>query len=98
MITALSDYVIIGIKSTVNFLKEIMEDDDYQSARLSTGFVNRHFEKMSKVATTTTVPEQVVIGAAVCLMNKGSGEKTVRQREHTPDPWMTMGKWEIGKE
>ncbi len=97
MIAALSEYVILGIKSTVSFLKGIMNDKDYIAGNLSTGFIERHFNQLRLATAPAKIPTEIVIAAALTMLNRGHQKKAKGPRDETTSPWLTIGKWEIAR-
>ncbi len=64
MSRALDEYVIRGVKTTIPFLKQVMEDVDFQSGAFDTSYIETHLEKLN-VATPANHMDKVVAIAAV---------------------------------
>lgn len=64
MSRALDEYVIRGVKTTIPFLKQVMEDIDFQSGNFDTNYIATHLDKLN-VATPVNEMDKVVAIAAV---------------------------------
>ncbi|MFQ5588136.1 MAG: acetyl-CoA carboxylase biotin carboxylase subunit [Nitrospiria bacterium] len=64
MIRALDEYVIRGVKTTIPFLKQVMEDADFQSGAFDTTYIETHLDKLN-VATPANHIDKVIAIAAV---------------------------------
>lgn len=62
---ALAEYEIGGIKTTLSFFREIMEDEEFISGQLDTSFIARFNERKAKVEPAVYDQDMAVIGAAV---------------------------------
>ncbi len=87
---ALDEYEVGGIKTTLPFFREIVRDEEFQAARLDTGFIARFNERRSKSADSNkpdqTQEDIAVIAAAIYYVaaqrkasfNSGSGDSQNR--------------------
>jgi acetyl-CoA carboxylase biotin carboxylase subunit len=94
MIRALKNCVILGIKTTLPFLLEVIESSPFAEGRTSTVFIDRHFSdwkqdtKLRDLAGIIYAVDEIT-GAArprVPAPLAGSG---------LPTPWETLGPWRI---
>ncbi len=60
MIRALKEYKIVGIKTTTDYLREIMEDEKFQKGEINTHFLE-HFKRNSAME----IPDEIVAIAAL---------------------------------
>ena len=95
LIAALDEYVIIGIKSTIGFLRGLLMDPEYAAGRLSTSFVDQHFER-ARPGAAAALPVEVVAAAAIVLQAGPAAKRPASGPAVTPNPWQTIGPWEIG--
>ena len=94
---ALSNYVILGIKTNVGFLKRIMETKKFREGDYHTHFID---ENESALIRQKEKIRNVLIAAALLASEKNSimtqtGYATSAQVETTP--WQELGGWEICK-
>ncbi len=47
MASALSEYIVLGVKTNIGFLIRVMENDEFQKGDIDTGFIERHQELLS---------------------------------------------------
>ncbi len=67
---ALREYEVGGIKTTLPFFREIVEDDEFIAGKLDTGFIAR-FNKRKKVKVLNTIEKDAaLIAAAIAFNNK----------------------------
>jgi acetyl-CoA carboxylase biotin carboxylase subunit len=90
---ALSDYIILGVKTQISFMLDILDHSDFESAKLHTHFIAEHFTKWvpTKAAENRHL---ALLAAALMKMNRGKrGEKS--ESRTTLSPWQLVGRWEI---
>ena len=70
MLSALREYVVLGVRTNLGFLIRVMRDPEFRKAQIDTGFIERHPE--------TLVPEEsdseAILMAAAVAMNGGSNQ------------------------
>ncbi len=62
---ALQEYQVGGIKTTLPFFREIMEDEVFISGKLDTGFISAYNERKSEKETDKTKNDLALIAAAL---------------------------------
>ncbi|MBD3289586.1 acetyl-CoA carboxylase biotin carboxylase subunit [candidate division KSB1 bacterium] len=93
MKTALEDYAILGIKTQIPFLKEVIEHPEFIKGNTMTNFIPQHFpewkgdRKHQKIA---------LIAAAINSYENFRIKKTGSKKVQVT-PWQTVGQWEILK-
>src|SRR5436190_5287550 len=70
MSRALAEYEIGGIKTTLPFFREIMDDEEFISGKLDTGFISRFNERKKSVEIDTETRDIAVIAAALAYSEK----------------------------
>lgn len=98
MIRALESYVILGIKTTVNFLKSVMEHPDFSSGETNTSFIEKNLPNLTDADEVGKDMEIALMAAAI----KASGDRTMpgtrgEVQPEVPDPWLLLGDFELGK-
>lgn len=73
---ALREYEITGIKTTVPFFLEVMEDEEFRSGDLDTGFISRFSERRRPVSPDETTTDIAIIAAALAGSKKSSSTVT----------------------
>nr|ALS89243.1 accC: acetyl-CoA carboxylase, biotin carboxylase [uncultured bacterium] len=64
---ALAEYEIGGIKTTLGFFREIMEDEEFIAGKLDTGFIGRFNERKKVAEPNREVKDMAVIAAALAF-------------------------------
>jgi acetyl-CoA carboxylase, biotin carboxylase subunit len=62
---ALQEYEVGGIKTTLPFFREIVEDTEFIEGKLDTGFISRWQERRKKIEADETEKDLVIIAAAL---------------------------------
>lgn len=94
MILALKDNVILGVKTSVNFMLDILQHNDFIDGRTYTDFIEKNMSDY-------TPPDDEVLDAALLAItmfysnNKKHSNGFSVGRESAPTPWNSTGKWEI---
>jgi len=94
---ALDSYVILGIQTGIEFLKDIIAHPSFRSGETTTGFINAHFKDWKPKEKPVELQRLAVMAAAYddmvsCGETAGSGPV----RKAADSPWKTLGKWYIG--
>lgn len=77
MLSALSEYVVLGVKTNIGFLIRVMRDPEFRAAKIDTGFIERHPELLRPAEPDA---ELLVAAAAVAAESEpreaagGSGD------------------------
>jgi acetyl/propionyl-CoA carboxylase alpha subunit len=69
---ALREYRIDGIKTTLPFFREVMEDQEFVDGTLDTGFIPRFMERREAAQESVEVRDLAIIAAAVANANNSS--------------------------
>jgi acetyl-CoA carboxylase biotin carboxylase subunit len=95
MISALHDYTILGIPTTIGFLAEVLAHPEFVSGRTHTHFIEQHFPHWRQSPGDRGLLDIALIAAALA----GSPDTMTGMRsqmQKSPTPWQTIGKWAIG--
>ncbi len=93
MKSALEDYAIIGIKTQVPFLKEVIEHAEFIKGNTATDFIGRYFPKWKG----TQQHQKIALYAAAINSYENFGIKPTSSIQQQLTPWQTLGQWEIMK-
>ncbi len=98
MIQALDDYVILGVKTSLDFLKDVIRHSGFQKGRTMTGFIPRYFKKWGQETEPDENAHIAALAAAVqSSENIRRGTGVQGDNETISSPWSTLGGWRIGK-
>ena len=67
---ALAEYEIGGIKTTLPFFREVMEDEEFIEGKLDTGFIPRFNERKKPVEPDEETKDMAVIAAALAFSSR----------------------------
>jgi acetyl-CoA carboxylase biotin carboxylase subunit len=91
-VRALREFAILGVRTNVAFLIQLLSHSDVRSGAIDTGFVDRH---AAELATTPDVPSLVIAAAefassdgATALAESGGSAGATRR-----DPWARLARW-----
>jgi len=97
MLEALNDYVILGVKTSIGFLKDVIAHSEFRSGRTTTNFINKHFKNWEGKEKPGDLEKIALIAASFDSIN-GSYERAGHSAElkSVYSPWLSLGKWRIG--
>jgi acetyl-CoA carboxylase biotin carboxylase subunit len=90
---ALSEYEVGGIKTTLPFFREIVEDEEFIAGKLDTAFITRFNERRKKVEIDSVVKDMALIATALAYNNRqklNAGE--TKSNAQTPSRWAMTGR------
>lgn len=91
---ALKEYEVGGIKTTLPFFREIVEDEEFIAGKLDTGFIERFNRRKVHKQTDQSTKDLAVIAAALSFSVEG--HSTVPENETSttivPSRWVTAGR------
>jgi len=93
MIRALETYVILGIKTTIPFLIDLLNSEAFIAGHTDTGFIERYFSNW------TQRTEDVHIACAAYLADELELTSTRARSQKAPagwpTPWQSLGEWRL---
>jgi acetyl/propionyl-CoA carboxylase alpha subunit len=97
MLNALDDYVVMGVKTCIGFLKDVIDHPRFRSGDTTTGFIPEHFGEWKMPEPGEEYRNLALLSAAL-RSKEASGHPGGRTEYHpeAPTPWSTLGKWRIG--
>jgi acetyl/propionyl-CoA carboxylase alpha subunit len=93
MILALEEYVILGITTCLEFLKDIMTHPEFIKAQTFTDFISVNMSDWQE-RKDPQICNMALQAAAIHLFDQSRAK--VDQRVSSPNLWQTIGRWEIG--
>jgi acetyl-CoA carboxylase biotin carboxylase subunit len=95
MMSALGELTILGIQTTVGFLRDVIVHPEFAAGRTYTSFIERHLADWGEDQDGECL-NVALAAAAIASFNEASRPKSSnRFREEVYTPWRTVGKWEI---
>ena len=103
MDAALRDYVILGIRTSILFLRDVLAHPAFRDGETRTDFIERHMKDWTDAGRRPEdgKPPIEVLAAAVLAESLGGSEAGVHGNggagnAKRPTPWDTTGRWAIG--
>jgi acetyl/propionyl-CoA carboxylase alpha subunit len=95
MLIALENYVILGIRTSITYLRDMLEHEAFISGETYTDFIPVHMSDWK--GSGGPPPDDVLLAAALAEFHRkpaaaggGAGKATA------VTPWRTVGSWEVG--
>ena len=101
MFAALDDCVILGIHTTVGFLKDVVDHPEFRAGRATTSFIGKFFPSWGRGEGEEDRQGLALAAAAFDELTRTAGPKGVPGRGGKKDaatPWTTLGRWRAGGE
>lgn len=88
---ALSEYEVLGIKTTIPFFRRVVEHADFVAGRIDTGFIDRALAEgiLSEDELSAELERVALLAAALDASRHGPGQPPLPAREST---WKTAGR------
>jgi acetyl-CoA carboxylase biotin carboxylase subunit len=97
MAVALDGYSILGIHTTIDFLKEVIRHPEFRAGRTNTAFIPKYFNGWTRPPGEEETLPLALAAAAIDEMGRRTRPKGgPRAKEETAGPWQTLGRWRIG--
>ncbi|NOQ97414.1 MAG: acetyl-CoA carboxylase biotin carboxylase subunit, partial [Calditrichae bacterium] len=93
MKVALSDYIIMGVKTQILFMSDILDHPQFIKGQLHTHFIAEHFAKW-KPGKQKEYRNIALLAAAILKLQKTT-QPEKRESRTALSPWQLMGRWEI---
>ncbi len=93
MIMSLKNYILLGIKTPIPFLIDVLESDPFQQGKVYTDFIETYFSDWQPSFAEADIAR---IAFIVDEMNANRRKKIVGPSEHAaPTPFETLGGWRL---
>jgi acetyl-CoA carboxylase, biotin carboxylase subunit len=90
---ALAEYNIGGIKTTLPFFREVLEDEEFVAGRIDTGFISKWQERREKPEIKLNENDLALIAAAIAFNSSNASlQTTAVQPAKQPSRWAVAGR------
>jgi len=99
MAAALDDCAVIGIRTTVEFLADVVRHPEFLAGRTDTSFVPRNFEGWRRPEAGERDRSIAAAGVAFAILEKSTGAAGTAggaPGASAETPWRALGPWRIG--
>ncbi len=94
MIRALENYAILGVKTPVGFLIDVLSSEPFQNGDTFTDFIDSHFAKWTHVLPDTDLACATYL-ADVLFPGGGNMSSAAKSASDNPSLWQTLGNWRL---
>ncbi len=95
---ALSEYVVLGIKTNIEFLKAVINHRSFQKGATTTGFIDTHLKDWTSPEKKPENLEWALLAAAfLCERRQGWQIQADDVSREMPSPWSILGGWRLGE-
>jgi len=91
---ALENYVILGIKTQIPFLKAVIEHPEFVKGNTNTNFLKDHFSNWKMPELDDSEILKALAIAAIHEQSDSKNEMRIEKPSHLT-PWNTIGQWEV---
>ncbi len=98
MVNALRDYVILGIDTSVPFLRDVISHPRFRDGDTTTGFLKKYFDGWQEAKPAPEVLALAMAAAALDGRQRSPGVFSGERREALvkSSPWHSLGSWRVG--
>jgi acetyl/propionyl-CoA carboxylase alpha subunit len=97
MICALDDYVILGIQTTIGFLKDVIAHPKFQAGETTTSFIDKYFAEWRGKEKAEEARLIVALASVFDSQSESFSTQVTAGQDVVPSPWQTLGKWRMGE-
>ena len=95
MVQALKDYVVMGIKTTIPYLKDVMGVPDFISGKTTTDFIEKNLSGWEENEKNEYL--HAALTTAAVFEHTQPEFKSIPSDETAYSPWSILGNWRIGE-
>lgn len=92
MIRALEEYPILGIRTTIPFLLDLIQSEPFRQGETHTDFIDKHFQQWAPGAQEQDL---AAIAYVVDTLTGRLVSRDSRESRGISSPWETLGRWEL---
>jgi len=96
MLTALENYVILGTRTSITFLRDLLCHEAFIKGDTYTDFIAKYMDGWKD--DSGAPPDDVLIAAALAELHRKPGVAggAAGTQAGMPTPWQTVGSWQVG--
>jgi acetyl-CoA carboxylase biotin carboxylase subunit len=93
---ALRAFPILGIRTNVSFLLDVLADQRFRDGDIHTRFLDEEADRILEVSSGIAIPDEAFAAAVVLMAGPNTKEPGGGTVDVTPDPWNTLTGWRNG--
>lgn len=90
---ALKHYVLLGVRTPLGFMQDVMAHPEYQAGRISTHFLGTHFADWREQPPTCEALAALIVAASEASRRSVAIDSIGFAK--SPSPWSSLGDWRI---
>ncbi|MFC2156768.1 acetyl-CoA carboxylase biotin carboxylase subunit [Acidobacteriota bacterium] len=97
MVRALEDYVVLGIKTSIGFLKTVIDHPEFRMGHTDTGFIDHYFQDWKGNSKSADLAKISVLASAFDSLHRKpglTGGPNLPSEQYSP--WKSLGRWRLG--
>lgn len=95
VVNALSEYTLLGIKSTIEFSRAILSHRRFIDGDTHTDFIDQNMAEWTSRSKDDARLRAALIAASVARLNRDKPSRATGTRSAQPSPWLALGRWEL---
>jgi acetyl-CoA carboxylase biotin carboxylase subunit len=95
MLSALNHYILLGVRTPIGLLKDVLMHPEFKAGHLTTHFLNDYLPNWKG---TPPKPEEIARALFAASQAVFAQQKSNGSVPGMLSPWQTLGSWEIAKE
>jgi acetyl-CoA carboxylase biotin carboxylase subunit len=96
MLRALREYVVLGIKTIIPFLIDVLDSMEFREGRTTTDFLDNHFPAWKQGDALLDVAVIAYVAHELSAARPDDEAQAPRERPRFSSPWQTLGRWRLG--
>ena len=98
MIHALKETVVLGVKTSIGFMLDVLEHTEFIKGNTFTDFIEKHMQDRADHHSGLLNPALTAAAIHHKIKPKAYGNGEAEGTGERPSPWETIGEWEILKQ
>jgi acetyl-CoA carboxylase biotin carboxylase subunit len=96
MINALEDYVVLGIQTSIGFLKDVIAHPEFQKGETTTHFIEQNCATWEGKEVAEDAQKLAALAAAFDSTQRTFSPTAAAEHREVYSPWLTLGNWRLG--
>ena len=89
MISALNEYIVLGVKTNLRFLMRVMEEEEFRKASIDTNYIDRHPELLESDSNEI---KPALIAAAIAMENAVMENNNINGKSGSTSGWKLLSR------
>ncbi len=95
LVNALSEYAVLGIKTTIDFSRALLVHSAFVSGDTHTDFIEKNMSDWRPTSGKADSLRAALIAASVASLSRETPRVDTRASRGYPSPWLRIGEWEL---